>query len=83
MFGFHGRYCRYDLSSGSGEPIAIPETVLRRYLGGVGLGAWLLEREGHAGQDPLAPRVDVARAAPGAGAEPAERRHALERSARL
>ena len=59
MFGFHGRYCRYDLSSGSGESIAIPETVLRRYLGGVGLGAWLLEREGHAGQDPLAPEAPL------------------------
>jgi len=59
VFGFHGRYWRYDLGSGSGESIAIPEAVLRRYLGGVGLGAWLLEREGRAGQDPLAPEAPL------------------------
>jgi len=59
VYGFHGRYWRYDLAAGSGEHVEIPEAVLRRYLGGVGLGAWLLEREGSAGQDPFAPEAPL------------------------
>ena len=45
MRGFHGCYWRYDLSAGRGEVLPLPDPVLRRYLGGVGLGAWLLQRE--------------------------------------
>jgi len=59
MHGFHGRYWRFDLSSGCGEYISLPEEVLRRYLGGVGLGAWLLFREAPAGVDPLAPEAPL------------------------
>ena len=54
MHGFHGRYLRFDLSTGRGEHLPLPEAVLRRYLGGVGLGAWLLHREAPAGVDPFA-----------------------------
>jgi aldehyde:ferredoxin oxidoreductase len=53
--GYHGRYLRVDLSCGSGESIAIRGDVLRRFLGGSGLGAWLLLAENAAEHDPLAP----------------------------
>ena len=33
----------------------LPEAVLRQFLGGSGLGAWLLLEEGDADADPLAP----------------------------
>ena len=59
MHGFHGRYWRFDLGSGRGEYVPLPEDVLRRYLGGVGLGAWLLHREAPPGVDPLAPEAPL------------------------
>jgi aldehyde:ferredoxin oxidoreductase len=37
----------------------IPESVLRRYLGGVGLGSWLLHREAPVSVDPLAPEAPL------------------------
>ena len=55
MYGFHGYYERVDLGSGKSRRIAIPERILRRYLGGVGLGSWLLHLESVAGTDPLSP----------------------------
>lgn len=57
MSGFHGRYRRIDLSSGRDELIPLPESVTRRVLGGVGLGAWLLHHEAPAGVDPFAPEA--------------------------
>jgi len=59
LHGCHGRYWRFDLSAGRGELVALPEDVLRRYLGGVGLGAWLLWREAPGGIDPLAPEAPL------------------------
>ena len=56
MFGFHGKYLRFDLSRNQGEKVSIPEKILRRYLGGVGLGAWILHRENPVGIHPLDPR---------------------------
>ena len=38
MFGYHGRYLRIDLSQARAEWRALSESVLRRFLGGVGLG---------------------------------------------
>src|SRR5439155_9912866 len=55
MFGYHGRYLRVDLSHGEAVPVPLAEDVLRRYLGGVGLAAWLMHHECPAGVDPLAP----------------------------
>src|ERR1700686_3680067 len=54
MFGHHGRYLRIDLSRGDSTWVTLPEHVLRRFLGGVGLGTYLLIRERQAGVDPLA-----------------------------
>jgi aldehyde:ferredoxin oxidoreductase len=59
MHGFHGRYWRFDLSTGMGEYVPLPVDVLRRYLGGVGLGAWLLQREAPPQVDPLAPEAPL------------------------
>lgn len=59
MYGCHGHYWRFDLSAGRGELRPLPESVLRRYLGGVGLGAWLLYREAPPGVDPLAPEAPL------------------------
>ncbi len=57
MNGYHGRYLRIDVSSGSAHWRPLPPSVLRRFLGGVGLGTWLLHREGPCGVDPLAPEA--------------------------
>lgn len=59
MHGYHGVYLRYDLTLQRGERIAIPEAVLKRYLGGVGLATWILHRECPVGVDPLAPEAPL------------------------
>lgn len=56
-FGFHGEYSRIDLTSGESARVRLPEEVLRRFLGGVGLATWLLHHESPAGVDPLAPEA--------------------------
>lgn len=58
--GYHGRYLRVDVTTGQAEPVAIPSRVLRQYLGGVGLGTWILLREGAAEIDPLSPAAPLA-----------------------
>jgi len=59
VHGFHGRYWRFDLTTGRGAHVAIDEAVLRRFLGGSGLGAWLLHREAPRGVDPFAPEAPL------------------------
>jgi aldehyde:ferredoxin oxidoreductase len=54
MFGYHGHYLRVDLSLGTSERVPLSEDVLRRFVGGVGLGTWLLQCEASAGVEPLA-----------------------------
>ncbi|MDX1944771.1 MAG: aldehyde ferredoxin oxidoreductase family protein [Pirellulaceae bacterium] len=58
--GYHGRYLRIDVTAGSAGDIPIPEAVLRQFLGGSGLGTWLLLREGAASALPLAPDSSLA-----------------------
>jgi aldehyde:ferredoxin oxidoreductase len=41
-------------------PFPLDDQVLRAYLGGVGLGTWLLHRLAPAGVDPLAPQAPLA-----------------------
>jgi aldehyde:ferredoxin oxidoreductase len=55
MGGYHGRYLRIDVTTGTSGWVPLPESVLRRFIGGVGLGTWLLHREGPRATDPLAP----------------------------
>jgi aldehyde:ferredoxin oxidoreductase len=55
MGGYHGRYLRIDVAAGTATWVPLPGEVLRRFIGGVGLGTWILHREAPAGVDPLAP----------------------------
>src|SRR5262245_30854840 len=59
MFGYHGSYLRVDLTRGTvtSEPLA--EEVLRRFLGGVGLGTYLIHHEAPVGLEPLAPEAPL------------------------
>jgi aldehyde:ferredoxin oxidoreductase len=59
VFGYHGSYCRFDLGRGSAQTVPLPEDVLRRFLGGVGLGTYLLHRECPAGVEPFAPEAPI------------------------
>src|SRR5713226_4084953 len=59
MFGYHGRYLRIDLCTAASRGVPLPEHVLRRFLGGVGLAAYLLHRESRPGLDPLAPEAPL------------------------
>jgi aldehyde:ferredoxin oxidoreductase len=58
-FGYHGRYLRIDVSRGSGEYVALEDRVLRQFLGGSGLGVWLLLQEEAAQVEPLAPEAPI------------------------
>ena len=59
MFGFTGRLLYVDLSSGSSSIINLEEKVARRYLGGSGLGAYLLSSMDWS-VEPLDPRSRLA-----------------------
>src|SRR5947208_169596 len=59
MFGYHARYLRIDLNAGSAAWVPVPEDVLRRFIGGVGLGTWLLHRENPPGVDPFDPAAAI------------------------
>ena len=52
--GYHGCYLRIDVSRGQAERVPLPDTLLRQYIGGSGLGARILIDEGGATVDPLA-----------------------------
>jgi aldehyde:ferredoxin oxidoreductase len=60
--GYSGRALVVDVSATSvtGSALELPEPVLRAYLGGVGLGTWLLHRLAPARVDPLAPEAPLA-----------------------
>jgi aldehyde:ferredoxin oxidoreductase len=57
--GFHGRYLRVDVSTGSLERVSLSEALLRQYIGGSGLGTRLLLDEGGATADPLSPEAPL------------------------
>jgi aldehyde:ferredoxin oxidoreductase len=60
--GYTGRALVVDVSatSATGSVFDLPERVLRAYLGGVGLGTWLLHRLAPARVVPLAPEAPLA-----------------------
>src|ERR1041385_9200704 len=61
--GYHGKFLRIDVSASPGclaEYVPLPDSVLRQYLGGSGLGVKLLLDEGGAIMDPLAPEAPLA-----------------------
>jgi aldehyde:ferredoxin oxidoreductase len=51
--GYHGCYLRIDVSTGRVERLPVSETLLRRSIGGSGLGTRLLLEEPGAAVDPL------------------------------
>ena len=58
--GYFGRALVVDVGDGSTRSLPLPEKVLRSYLGGAGLGTWLLTELGPPGVDPLAPEAPLA-----------------------
>ena len=53
--GYHGRCLMVDLSSRSYDVIEIPNEILKSFVGGSGLGTWLLLEHCPDGVDPLTP----------------------------
>lgn len=51
--GYHGHYLRIDASSGCVDRVPLAEKVLREFVGGSGLGTWLLLEESTSWSDPL------------------------------
>lgn len=57
--GYCGSYLRADLSARRFDRIALGEDVLRRFIGGSGLGTWLLASESPPGVEPFAPEAGL------------------------
>ncbi len=57
--GYHGSALVVDVGDGSTRTDALDASVLRRIVGGVGLGTWLLMEHSTAGGEPLAPEAPV------------------------
>jgi aldehyde:ferredoxin oxidoreductase len=53
--GYHGRCLKIDVSTRSSVVVDIPNQVLKDFMGGSGLGTWLLLEHCPDGVDPLAP----------------------------
>jgi aldehyde:ferredoxin oxidoreductase len=58
--GYFGRALVVDVTSGTSREQPLPDSVLRGYIGGSGLGTWLLCQLGTPGADPLGPRAPLA-----------------------
>jgi aldehyde:ferredoxin oxidoreductase len=58
--GYFGRALVVDASAGTAYTLPLPDELLRAYLGGAGLGAWLMHRLAPPGTDPLAPAAPLA-----------------------
>ncbi len=58
--GYFGRALVVDVGDGTATTMPLPEQVLRDYIGGAGLGVWLLTELAPAGADPLGPESPVA-----------------------
>ena len=58
--GYFGRALVVDAGTGTATVLPLADDLLRAYIGGVGLGAWLMHRLGPPGVDPLAPQAPLA-----------------------
>src|ERR671921_403931 len=58
--GYFGRALVFDLADETAERLVLPEHVLRAYMGGAGLGAWLMHGLAPPRVDPLAPEAPLA-----------------------
>ena len=57
LYGAHGRALVVDLSTGEHRSETIPADVFRQYLGGYGLGAWLMWKHFPTGAEATAPQA--------------------------
>ena len=55
MPGYHGRYLRVDPRLDRAGCVPLDESTLRQFIGGVGLGTWIVANETPKGVDPLGP----------------------------
>jgi aldehyde:ferredoxin oxidoreductase len=55
--GYHGCYLKVDASDLAVDSVDLAPDVLRQFIGGVGLGTWILAHETEAGTNPLAPEA--------------------------
>src|SRR5262249_55879831 len=58
--GYFGRALAVDAGAGTADVLPLPDELLRAYIGGAGLGTWLMHRLGPPGADPLAPEAPLA-----------------------
>jgi aldehyde:ferredoxin oxidoreductase len=58
--GYFGRALVVDATAGASEVLTLPDELLRAYIGGAGLGAWLMHRLGAPGADALDPAAALA-----------------------
>jgi aldehyde:ferredoxin oxidoreductase len=58
--GYFGRALVVDVTDGTAEVLPLPEEILRAYVGGAGLGAWLMHHLAPPGADPLGPDAPLA-----------------------
>src|SRR5687768_3582756 len=56
-YGTHGRVLVAELTTGSARTETVDESVYRQFLGGYGLGAWLMWKHFPAGTDALSPEA--------------------------
>ena len=60
LFGYHGRYLDIDVGEQTSRWIELPAETLRSFLGGAGLGAYLLNAVGEQATSALAPPTALA-----------------------
>jgi len=58
--GYFGRALVVDASTGAAETLDLPDDILRAYVGGAGLGAWLMHRLAPPNADPLGEQAPLA-----------------------
>ncbi|HEY6277895.1 MAG TPA: aldehyde ferredoxin oxidoreductase family protein [Streptosporangiaceae bacterium] len=58
--GYFGQALVADASTGTARTLPLPDDLLRAYIGGAGLGTWLLQHLSPAGADPLGPESPLA-----------------------
>src|SRR5919197_5870524 len=58
--GYFGRALLVDAADAATDLLPLSDDVLRGYIGGAGLGAWLMHRLAPAGINPLAPEAPLA-----------------------
>jgi aldehyde:ferredoxin oxidoreductase len=58
--GYFGRALVVDVGEAAARALPLPDELLRSYIGGAGLGAWLMHELGPAGVDPLAAEAPLA-----------------------